>query len=138
MDEPTNLPARRGLRILIVDDSADTTEMTALALCLHGHEVWTAADGPTALQVFQEQKPEAVLLDIGLPRMSGWEVARQLRELTGPHDKRPFLVAITGYGGSENELRSAEAGIDLHLLKPVDVDELLQLLLHFRGLVDKG
>src|SRR5215472_2936329 len=98
MDDMNDPQAPGGLRILIVDDSADATEMAALALAVHGHQVRTAPDGPTALRMVQEQRPDVILLDIGLPQMDGWEVARRLRELTGPEAKPPVLIAISAYG----------------------------------------
>jgi CheY-like chemotaxis protein len=128
MDKANDPQAPGGLRILIVDDSADTTEMAALALAVHGYQVRTAPDGPTALRMVQEQRPDVILLDIGLPQVDGWEVARRLRELTGPEAKPPVLIAISGYGGAEIAQCSQAAGINLHLVKPVDMDELRQLL----------
>ena len=126
---------RSGLRILVADDNPDTVEMMALVLRLHGHEVQTAPDGLTALRLFQEQKPDVVFLDIGMPHMSGWDVARRVRELVAPACRPPLLVAITGYGGAENEQRSAEAGFDRHLLKPVDIKEIQRLLYKFSALM---
>ena len=125
-----------GLRILMVEDNADTAEMTALALRLHGHEVRIALDGPTVLRMAQVQRPDVVLLDIGLPQMDGWEVARRLRKQTGPGEKPPLLIAITGYGGRENERRSKDAGIDLHFVKPVDMEELQGILSRFHASLD--
>ena len=124
---------KAGLRILVVEDHEDTAATLALLLRMEGHEVQVAPDGPAALEAVQFASPDVVLLDIGLPGMSGWEVARWV---TGqPAEKRPLLVAITGYGREEDRRRSAEAGIDHHLLKPVDPAELLGLLRRFYQVV---
>ena len=116
-------PARR---ILIVDDNRDNAEMLALVLRLNGHEVCTAYDGQAALDSARGQPPDVVLCDIGLPGMSGLEVARLLRQDPGLKDA--LLVALTGYGQDEDRLRSQEAGFNAHLVKPVDLDALQALL----------
>jgi CheY-like chemotaxis protein len=126
-------PGKTGLRILVVEDQADVAWLLTLVLRRDGHEVQLARDGPTALEAVQIAPPDVVLLDIGLPGMSGWEVARWVTEQ--PAEKRPLLVAITGYGEEEDRRRSEEAGIDLHLVKPVDPDELLGLLRRFYRVV---
>jgi CheY-like chemotaxis protein len=110
-----------GRRILIVDDNADSVETLALVLRRGGNDVRTAHDGPSALEAAGVSAPEVVLLDIGLPGMSGYEVARKLRSAHGP---QPMLIALTGYGQPEDRRRSVEAGFDLHLVKPVDLDLL--------------
>jgi CheY-like chemotaxis protein len=122
-----------GLRILVVEDQADTAATLALLLRMEGHEVQVAPDGPAAVGAVQTAPPDVLLLDIGLPGMSGWEVARWVTEQ--PAKKRPLLVAITGYGREEDRRRSEEAGIDLHLVKPVDPEKLLGLLRRFRRVV---
>jgi PAS domain S-box-containing protein len=111
-----------GRRILIVDDSADSAESMALLLQIWGHDVHVASDGPHALAVAAECRPEVVLLDIGLPGMTGYEVARRLRELPDMADA--VLVATTGYGQDEDRKHSREAGFALHLVKPVQPDLL--------------
>jgi signal transduction histidine kinase len=116
-------PARR---ILVVDDNQDNAEMMALLLRLNGHEVRTAYDGPAALDSARGQPPDVVLCDIGLPGMSGLEVARLLRQDPGLKDV--LLLALTGYGQDEDRLRSQEAGFNAHLVKPVDLDALQALL----------
>jgi CheY-like chemotaxis protein len=121
---------KAGLRILVVEDHADTAASLALLLRREGHEVQVAPEGPAAVGAVQVAPPDVVLLDIGLPGMSGWEVARWVTEQ--PAEKRPLLVAITGYGREEDRRRSEAAGIDLHLVKPVDPDQLLGLLRRFR------
>jgi CheY-like chemotaxis protein len=119
------LPAVRQ-RILAVDDNVDAAQSLALLLKLQGHETTVAYDGPTALQAVQEFQPEVILLDIGLPRMDGYEVAKRLREAAGSEHLR--IVAITGYGRDEDKNRSAAAGFDAHLVKPVDLEALSRLL----------
>jgi CheY-like chemotaxis protein len=124
---------KSGLRILVVEDQADTAASLALLLRREGHEIQVAPDGLAAVGAVQFAHPDVVLLDIGLPGMSGWEVARWVTEQ--PAEKRPLLVAITGYGREEDRRRSEEAGIDLHLVKPVDPDQLLRLLRRFYRVV---
>lgn len=126
-------PARKGLHILIVEDNPDSAFSTALLLRLYGHEVRMVHDGRAALQVIGEDPPDVVLLDIGLPGLDGWEVARQIRR--PPEQKKPFLIAITGYGQEEDRRRSAEAGIDLHLVKPVDPLELQEILCKYQSIL---
>jgi PAS domain S-box-containing protein len=116
-------PARR---ILVVDDHQDSTDSLALFLRLRGHEVRTAHDGPTALDEIGRYRPEVVFLDLGLPGMSGYDVARRVRMRT---DLGPLqLVALTGYGTDGDRQKTRDAGFDVHLAKPVDpraVDALL-------------
>jgi two-component system CheB/CheR fusion protein len=115
---------RRKLRILVADDDPDTASSSALLFEAFGHEVAVAQDGPKALNFAQKLEPDVVLLDIGLPKMNGYEVARQLRAL----HRRPFVLAISGFGGEEHQRRCAEVGIDLVLLKPADPELLRQIL----------
>jgi CheY-like chemotaxis protein len=117
----------------VVDDNADVLASMELLLGLTGFEVQSAPDGPTALEKAKEFHPEVVLLDIGLPGMDGYEVARRLRAECPAQP--PFLVAITGYGREEDRLRSERAGIDLHLVKPADPDQLIGLLKRFQLVV---
>jgi signal transduction histidine kinase/CheY-like chemotaxis protein len=112
-------------RILVVDDNRDSADSLALLLRLGGHEVEMAHDGSSALALAQAFRPEVILLDIGLPGMSGYEVARKLREVDQP---RPLLIALTGYGQEEDQRRSLEAGFDYHLVKPVEMAKLLSLV----------
>lgn len=117
-------PRRR--RVLVVDDNRDAADTLALLLELLGHEVATAHDGEQALVRGAEFGPEVVLLDIGLPGISGYEVCRRLRD--APWGARAYVVALTGWGQAEDERRAGEAGFDRHLVKPVDEPVLLQLL----------
>jgi PAS domain S-box-containing protein len=128
--EETQLPPRtvRPLRILCVDDNVDGAQALSLLLQYQGHEVRVANDGPSALQKARTFLPEVVLLDIGMPGMSGYEVAIQLRQIGL---KRTLVVAVTGFGQEEDRKRSREAGIDDHLVKPVDISALHNLLSQF-------
>jgi CheY-like chemotaxis protein len=116
-------PAPR--RVLVVDDNADAARLLARLLEASGHQAEVAHDGPAALERAQARPPDVVLLDIGLPGMDGYEVARRLRQSVGD---RPLLVALTGYGQDEDRRRSREAGMDDHLTKPVDPRTLKELL----------
>jgi CheY-like chemotaxis protein len=117
------------LPVLVVDDHADTADSTALMLRLHGFAVDCARDGCAALEAVRRDAPDVVLLDIGLPGLDGYEVARRLRR--EPARKRPLLIAVTGYDQPRDRERSREAGIDLHLAKPVDPDALDAILKRF-------
>jgi len=108
-------PARR---VLVVDDQPDSTDSLALFLRLRGHEVHTASDGPGALEAFGRCRPEVVFLDLGLPGISGYDVARRLRAMPEARDVR--LVAVTGYGTEADREQTRAAGFDVHLAKPVD------------------
>jgi PAS domain S-box-containing protein len=118
-------------RVLVVDDNQDTALSLGLLLQLQGHEVFAAHDGPGALQAAQDYRPDAVLLDIGLPGMDGYEVARRIRLL--PELERVLLVAMTGYGQEEDKRRSQAAGFNAHLVKPADLDALKVLLTRPEG-----
>ena len=125
--QPEVAPSLAKLRILLIDDNADVSESLALLLQLEGHEVDTADCGLKGIEKAQAFRPQVVLLDIGLPDISGYEVARRLREL--PETRQAFLVAISGYGQSEDLEQSKSAGFDRHLLKPVDPSRLSDLLM---------
>jgi two-component system CheB/CheR fusion protein len=117
------------LRILVVDDNVDTAESLALLLRLRGHEAEIAHDGPAALDLAAAFEPDAVLLDIGLPGLDGYQVAAELRRQ--PQTAGALLVALTGYGQEEDQRRAREAGFDHHLTKPVDPQVIYQLLAQF-------
>lgn len=124
-------PAANGRRILLVDDNVAAAEMLAMLLQSFGeHEIRIAHDGPAALQAAPGFSPEIILLDIGLPRMDGYEVARKLREQA--QFKGALLVALTGYGTEDDRRLSLEAGFDLHLVKPAGMDALRELFNHPR------
>jgi len=116
--------ARR--RVLIVDDSEDGAESMAMILDFAGHETFKAHDGVSALEAAERLRPDVVLLDIGLPRMNGYEVCRHLREQSWGRELT--IVALTGWGQEEDRDRSREVGFDAHMVKPVDFDALLNLL----------
>ncbi|MGE5640021.1 MAG: response regulator [Clostridia bacterium] len=109
---------RNGLRVLVVDDNADAAESIAVLLRLEGHEVKTVCDGPEALACSQVFAPAAVVLDIGLPGMDGYELARRLRDL--PETREALFIALTGYGQKEDRKLAADAGFDHHFIKPAD------------------
>ena len=124
--EHPHRPSRR--RILVVDDNADAAVSLARLLArLHRQEVQVAHDGPSALEIAERFQPEVVLLDIGMPGMNGYEVARHLR--SRPHHPDLLLVALTGWGQDADRHQSREAGFDHHLVKPVDPGELTSLIL---------
>ncbi|MFN7916496.1 MAG: ATP-binding protein [Vicinamibacterales bacterium] len=116
----------RPARVLVVDDNADAAEMLAFFLGQHGHDVRKASDGPDALRQLDTFAADVVVLDIGLPVMDGYELARRIAETR--RTPRPVLIAATGYGQVEDAERSRAAGIAHHLVKPVDGDELLRLI----------
>jgi two-component system CheB/CheR fusion protein len=112
-------------RVLVVDDNHDAATTMALVLKMDGHETHVVQNGVDALNAFKSFKPEIVLLDIGLPQMDGYEVATRLRQ-TGAAVE-PLLIAVTGYGQADDRERSKAAGFDHHLVKPVDIQKLLDL-----------
>ena len=113
-------------RILIADDNNDALESLATLLQLNGHEVYTATNGGTALQCAERQRPEVALLDIGMPILDGYEVAKRIRQQAW--GQRITLVALTGWGQDSDRRRSREAGFDSHLVKPLDLETLTDLL----------
>jgi signal transduction histidine kinase/CheY-like chemotaxis protein len=121
----------RAQAILIVDDNEDAALLLAESLEVQGHACTVAHDGPRAIELARSTHFDAALLDIGLPAMDGWELARHLRAMPGSRDLK--LVAITGYGQRSDTERSLEAGFDHHLVKPVALGALLQLLDPERG-----
>jgi signal transduction histidine kinase/DNA-binding response OmpR family regulator len=128
----TPLPPTKvmSLRILVVDDNADGANTLGLLLRLAGHEVRLAYDGPTAVTTALDFEPHVVLLDIGLPGLDGYQVARQLRMDSRTSDT--LLIAVSGYGQEADRIRSREAGFANHLVKPVDFATLRALLAGYR------
>jgi CheY-like chemotaxis protein len=123
-NEPGRTPSAR--RVLVVDDNEDAAESLALFLRLTGHEVRTARDGARALRAAREFRPEAVILDLAMPGLDGWEVARWLRrdrDLCGV-----VLVALTGYADESHRSLCLEAGFDFHLAKPADPYDVQKLV----------
>ena len=117
------LPRRR---ILVVDDNDDSADSLCMVLQFLGADVRVARDGPEALEAFDAYDPAVVLLDIGMPGMDGYEVARRIR--AGYPQRRPALVALTGWGQDEDRKRAKEAGFDRHLIKPAEIAALQALL----------
>jgi signal transduction histidine kinase/ActR/RegA family two-component response regulator len=123
LDGPAS--SRRRCRVLVVDDNADAAEMLAAALSMRGHDVRIAGDGPAALAAAQEFRPELAFLDLGLPIIDGFELARELR---ARQESRPLtLIAVTGYGQDSDRDRTAAAGFDQHLVKPIEIEMTLAI-----------
>jgi CheY-like chemotaxis protein len=114
------------VRIMIVDDNRDSADSLASLLQLDGHETQVAYSGRSALESASQFRPALVLLDIGLPGMDGYEVARHLRAT--PSTAGVGLVAVTGYSRSEDERRTRDAGFDAHLVKPIDLARLEHII----------
>lgn len=119
-------PARGGKRVLVADDNYDSATSLGILLNDAGYDVRTAGDGSQALETAAHFLPDIILLDIGMPRLNGYEVARHIR--SQPWGRATFLVALTGWGGAEHRRQTAEAGFDHHLTKPVDPGGLTRLL----------
>lgn len=132
---PKNTPPHEKLatltarRVLVVDDNQDAAESLAMFLKLTGHDPHIAHDGLEAVEKAEQLSPDIVLLDIGLPKINGFEAARRIREQ--PRGKKLVLVALTGWGQDADRQRSREAGFDAHVVKPVDPDALTRLLSEF-------
>jgi len=127
--ESESLAAGAGLKILVVDDNRDAADTCAMLLEASGHHVQTAYTGRQALELARTFRPHALLLDIGLPDIDGYELARQVR--AAPWGRTAVLVAVTGWGQEQDRLRAVAAGFDQHLVKPISaetVDSLLQSL----------
>ena len=121
--EPVTAIARR---ILVVDDNRDSTESLTMWLELSGHQTHAAYDGLEAVEAAATFRPDVILLDIGLPKLNGYEACRRIRGL--PWSKGMMLVALTGWGGDEDREKSRDAGFDTHMVKPVDFVALTKLL----------
>ena len=122
---PGSIPSKQR-RVLVVDDNRDSAAMLALLLGQSGHEIQLAYDGIEGLEAAQRFRPDVILLDIGMPRLNGYDACRQLRTLPGCGSA--LIVAMTGWGQQEDRKRSAEAGFDAHLVKPLDPQALRELL----------
>jgi CheY-like chemotaxis protein len=112
--------------VLVVDENRDAANTLALVLRQMGHDVRVSYDGREALEVARGLRPDIVFLDLVMPGMDGYEVARQMR--SDPQLQRALIVAVTGFGGDEDRERSRSAGIDHHLLKPIDLEFVKSLL----------
>ena len=116
---------QRARRILVIDDNADAADSLAMLLQVRGDDVRIAHDGAEALEAERAFHPDVLLLDIGMPKMSGYEVARRIREVRG---MGVLIIAITGWGQEEDRVRAREAGFNYHFAKPVDFEMLLDLI----------
>ena len=116
----------RPLRVLVVDDNVDTVLSFSILLRASGHDVFTANDGLLAVQVANEQHPDVVLLDIGLPGLNGYDVAKRIRKQKGGNEI--VLIALTGYGQDTDRELSAQAGFNHHLVKPARLDQVKEIL----------
>ena len=114
------------MKILVVDDNRDAADSLVLLLKMKGHESIAAYSGPDAVARADEHRPEVVLLDIGMPQMSGYDVVRELRHHT--RAPRPRIYALTAYTQVSDRIAAKQAGFDGHLAKPVDLDKLFALL----------
>jgi CheY-like chemotaxis protein len=119
-------PPTRRSRILIVEDARDTADSLRMLLELVGYEVAVASTGPEGVEKAVRWRPDAVLCDIGLPGLDGYSVAQRLRR--NPATVNARLIAITAWGGEEDQRRGQEAGFDHHLVKPANPEQLLKLL----------
>jgi CheY-like chemotaxis protein len=133
MAESTGLPSssdgNAGLRILVIEDNVDAAETLCDLLTLFGHQAEFVHSGAAGVAVARQRRPDVVLCDIGLPEMDGYAVARQLR--ADPATAPVHLIAVTGYGREADRRQAAEAGFELHLVKPVGPEVLKQLLARF-------
>jgi two-component system CheB/CheR fusion protein len=123
----SNDHSRKGpRRVLLTDDNLDALESLAMLLSLEGHTVYTASNGEQSLVHAEQHQPDVALVDISMPGMDGYEVARRIR--AQPWGRSIMLVALSGYGPDSEESRFRDAGFDSHLLKPVEIDQLTRLL----------
>ena len=122
------MPAKTAspLSVLVVEDQEDTALSTAELISLWGYSVRVANSGPAALKEVADAMPDVVLLDIGLPGMDGWKVAKRMRD--GATGKQPFIVAVTAYAEEADKWRSADAGVDMHWIKPASPAALEEML----------
>jgi CheY-like chemotaxis protein len=128
------LPARQssgdGCRVLLIEDHDDAREMMRTALAYYGYTVFDAPDGPSGIQSATETDPDVVVIDLGLPKLDGYEVARQLRAM--PERQATVLIALTGYSQPEARQRALDAGFNEHVTKPVMPDRLVQIIASIR------
>jgi CheY-like chemotaxis protein len=124
-----------GLQVLLVEDDVGSAELLAELLVLEGHDVRIAPDGPTALRLSDEVRPDVAILDLGLPGgVDGFAVARQLRQHHGD-ERRPLLVVLTGQRGDDVRARSEREGVDLYLTKPTEPEALRAVLRRFSDIL---
>ena len=123
------------MRILVVEDDEDVASSLAMLLDLWGHNAKVVREAAAGINAVQSYRPQVVLMDIGLPRISGYQLAQQMREQYGVRD--PVLVAMTGYGDDEHRRQSEASGFQHHLVKPVDPDVLQALLLRLKAEIER-
>jgi signal transduction histidine kinase/ActR/RegA family two-component response regulator len=128
--------APKKCELIVADDNPDALQSLAMLLEMEGHKVRAASDGPSALALAEQKMPDLMLLDIGMPGLNGYEVASRVRELEG--GDVVMLVALTGWGQPADRARASEAGFDHHLTKPIDYDQLAELLSHLCNLTPRG
>lgn len=119
-------PSQPNLRILIVDDNRDGADSLAMMLKMFGNETKTAYDGEQAVELCMNYEPDVLLLDLGLPKLNGYDACRQIRQQSSR--KPPVIIAQTGWGQEEDRQRTREAGFDYHMVKPIDPAALMSLL----------
>lgn len=120
------MPPKSRFRILVVDDNPDSAMSMAMLLSMMGHETRTAHDGEAAVAAAEEFRPRVILLDIGLPKLNGYEVAQRIRQ--EKWGESMFLVAVTGWGQDEDRQRAEDVGMNLHMVKPVEPAALDRVL----------
>jgi two-component system CheB/CheR fusion protein len=125
-ERPDPVAADRRMRVLVVDDQPDLAESVAMLIETLGHEATAVSDGDAALRIGRSALPDVMFVDIGMPRMNGFELARQVR--LDPKLSHVRLVALTGYGRDEDRARVMEAGFDLHITKPIADAQLREAL----------
>lgn len=123
---PSNLPRTTARRVLVVDDNVDAATSLATVLELIGYQVWVVHDGLAAVAATEEFRPDVVLMDIGMPKLNGYDACRRIREQ--PWGRDAVLVAVTGWGQDEDRRRTTEAGFDHHLTKPVSSESVTDIL----------
>jgi CheY-like chemotaxis protein len=119
-------PITRGRRILVADDNVDAAQSLKMLLEMAGHEVHLAHDGRQAIYLAEQYIPELAIVDIGMPKLNGYDVARSIRSTVW--GRALYLIALTGWGQEDDKRRAASAGFDLHLTKPVDPDKIFEIL----------
>ncbi len=112
--------------MLLIEDSGDAREMLRMTLELAGHAVYDATDGVRGIELLNVARPDVAIIDVSLPGMDGYEVARRIRER--PQGRGMLLLALTGHGSAGDAKHSSEHGFDYHLVKPVDPDDLVRLI----------
>ncbi|MFA6985952.1 MAG: response regulator, partial [Arenimonas sp.] len=132
------LVAAKSLRIMVVDDNKDSADMLALTLKMMGHDVLTVYDSLVFLETAVSYLPDLAFMDVGMPVLNGFALASQMRSQAWPDNRRPRLVALTGWGQEEDRRLSEEAGFDEHLVKPADLETIERVCLDAIEMMDAG